>query len=87
MSTLSPANVNSGSTRETFFFNQLQVLHSVHAPKFGDFMVDQKYVFEIGGPSKNADQIAGIPNAYLALDGIKVGAGNRIPLWLFGYLY
>lgn len=87
MSTLSPANVNSGSTRETFFYNQLQVLHSVHAPKFGDFMVDEKYVFEVGGPSKNADQIKGVPNAYLAVDGVKVGAGNRIPLWLFGYLY
>jgi len=87
MSTLSPANVNSGSTRETFFYNQLQVLHSVHAPKFGDFIIDEKYVFEVGGPSKNADQIKGVPNAFLALDGIKVGAGNRIPLWLFGYLY
>ncbi len=87
MVALSSATVNSGTARETFFYNQLQVLHSVHAPKFGDFMVDEKYVFEVGGPSKTADQIRGVPNAYLAVDGIKIGMGNRIPLWLFGYLY
>ncbi len=78
---------NVGNLRETFFFNQLQVRHQVTAPKYGDFMVDSQYVFEVGGISKTSKQIQGVPNAYLAIDGIEGGAGNRIPLWLFGFLY
>ena len=78
---------NVGNLRETFFFNQLQVRHQVTAPKYGDFMVDSQYVFEVGGTSKTSKQIQGVPNAYLAIDGIEGGVGNRIPLWLFGFLY
>jgi len=43
--------------------------------------------FEIGGANKTQQQIQGVPNAYLALDVIKIGHSNRIPLWLFGFLY
>jgi uncharacterized protein len=78
---------NVGNLRETFFFNQLQVRHQVTAPKYGDFMVDSQYVFEVGGTSKTSKQIQGVPNAYLAIDGIEGGVGNRIPLWMFGFLY
>lgn len=78
---------NIGNLRETFFFNQFQVKHQVTAPKYGDFMVDSQYVFEVGGTSKTSKQIQGVPNAYLAIDGIEGGIGNRIPLWLFGFLY
>ncbi len=78
---------NVGNIRETFFLNQLQVKHQVTAPKYGDFMVDSTYVFEVGGTSKTSKQIQGVPNAYLAIDGIEGGVGNRIPLWLFGFLY
>lgn len=77
---------NVGNIRETFFFNQLSTIHSVTAPKYGDFMVDDSFVFEVGGASKSNEQIRGIPNAYLALD-IEGGNNNRIPLWLFGMLY
>jgi uncharacterized protein len=84
---LSPSEPNVGNLRETFFMNQVQVSHQVTLPKFGDFMVDDRLVFEIGGPNKTAQQIQGIPNAYLALDQIKIGSGNKIPLWLFGFLY
>ncbi len=78
---------NVGNIRETFFLNQLQVKHQVTAPKYGDFMVDSTYVFEVGGTSKTSKQIQGVPNAYLAIDGMEGGVGNRIPLWLFGFLY
>lgn len=84
---LSSSQPNVGNLRETFFMNQLQVSHQVTLPKFGDFMVDQKFVIEIGGPNKTAQQIQGVPNAFLALDQIKTGSGNKIPLWLFGFLY
>jgi uncharacterized protein len=82
----SPAQANIGNIRETFFLNQLSAVHSVTAPKDGDFMVDDSFVFEIGGASKTNDQIRGVLNAYLALD-IEGGNNNRIPLWLFGMLY
>jgi hypothetical protein len=78
---------NVGNIRETFFLNQLKVKHQVTAPKYGDFMVDSTYVFEVGGVSKTNKQIQGVPNAFLAIDGIEGGVGNRIPLWLFGFLY
>jgi predicted AAA+ superfamily ATPase len=84
---LSPQQANIGNIRETFFFNQVQVKHEVTLPKFGDFMVDGNYVFEVGGPTKTAQQIQGIPNSFIAADGIKTGGGTKIPLWLFGFLY
>jgi hypothetical protein len=82
----SEQQANLGNIRETFFFNQLSASHTLTFPKFGDFMVDNNIVFEIGGPSKTMTQVKGVPNAYLALD-IKGGSQKRIPLWLFGFLY
>lgn len=82
----SPTMANIGNIRETFFFNQVSAVHQVTSSKFGDFMVDDTFVFEVGGPSKTKDQIRGVPNAYLALD-IEGGNDTRIPLWLFGMLY
>ncbi|MBU3659026.1 MAG: ATP-binding protein [Flavobacteriales bacterium] len=76
---------NIGSIRETFFFNQLANKHRVNASKWGDFMVDEKYTFEVGGSNKNYKQIKGVPNSYLAID-IENGVGNKVPLWLFGML-
>lgn len=55
--------------------------------RFGDFMVDDVYTFEIGGPSKTTEQIKGVPNAWIVSDGIKEGTVKKIPLWLFGFLY
>ena len=80
-------NPNKGNLRETFFYNQLQVVGKVNSSDKGDFMVDERYVFEVGGSSKNFSQIAGVPDSYLAVDEIEVGWGNRIPLWVFGWLY
>ncbi|MFN5458627.1 MAG: AAA family ATPase, partial [Bacteroidota bacterium] len=82
---LSESKANIGSVRETFFFNQLGQNHRVTASKWGDFMVDEKYTFEVGGSNKNYKQIKGVPNSYLAVD-IENGTGNKIPLWLFGML-
>jgi len=77
---------NIGNIRETFFFNQVSAVHELCSARYGDFMVDDTYAFEIGGSAKTNEQIRGIPNAYLALD-IENGNANRIPLWLFGMLY
>ncbi|MCC5930712.1 MAG: AAA family ATPase [Cyclobacteriaceae bacterium] len=56
-------------------------------PKFGDFMVNETFTFEIGGPQKSKEQVHGIPNAFIVSDGITYSRGNKIPLWLFGFLY
>ena len=76
-----------GNLRETFFFNQLQVVKEVTSAQKADFTVDNKYVFEVGGKNKGHEQITGLKNAYLALDNLEYGFGNKIPLWLFGMLY
>lgn len=61
--TLAETTPNIGNLRETFFFNQLRVNYSVNAPKYGDFFVDNQYVFEIGGATKTNKQIYGVPQA------------------------
>ncbi|MCX6327852.1 MAG: AAA family ATPase [Bacteroidia bacterium] len=78
---------NQGTLRETFFLNQLQVLHKISRSEKSDFLVDDKHTFEIGGKNKNRKQIAGIENAFVAADNIEFSQGNKIPLWLFGFLY
>ncbi len=77
---------NSGNIRETFFMNQLSPFYSVKLPKQGDFLVADKYLFEIGGKKKRFDQIKDLPDSFLALDDIEIGFGNKIPLWLFGFI-
>jgi uncharacterized protein len=71
--------------RETFFANQLQYKHKVEYSDKSDFFVDRKFTFEVGGKGKS--QIENIPDAYIVVDDIEFGVGNKIPLWLFGFLY
>lgn len=87
MCSLSLSNISEGNKRETFFANQLNSIANVTIPKKGDFLVDGKFLFEVGGNSKTFDQIANIPDSYLAIADIETGSGNRIPLWMFGLLY
>lgn len=86
MYALSP-QIDTGTLRETFFMNQLSQGHEVRYPKAGDFLVDRKYLFEVGGKGKTFDQIKDIPNSFLAVDNTETGHGNRIPLWMFGLMY
>jgi len=79
--------VNIGNVRETFFYNQLKNKYTVNASKQSDFIVDNKYTFEIGGKNKTQKQIEGIRDSYIVKDNIEIGSDNIIPLWLFGFLY
>ena len=81
------ANAEIGTLHEIFFLSQLSVSHKVNYPKQGDFMIDNKYSFEIGGKNKDRKQIQNLKNAYLVLDDIEYGHKNSVPLWLFGFLY
>ena len=79
--------VDKGNERETFFYSQIRVANEVKFPKQGDFLINDKYLFEVGGKKKNFDQIADVANSFLAIDDTEVGYGNRIPLWMFGMVY
>lgn len=76
-----------GTIRETFFNNQVGAKHELNSVKKGDFLVDGKYTIEVGGADKSFEQIKDIPDSYLAIDDVEFGRGNKIPLWLFGFLY
>ena len=78
---------DKGTIRETFFMNALSAMHTLKAPRHGDFAVDDAYLFEVGGKNKSFTQIKDMANSYLAVDDIEKGFGKKIPLWLFGFLY
>ena len=86
MHTLCP-KVEIGNERETFFNSQMSVAHEVKFPQKGDFLVNDRYLFEVGGKNKTFDQIKDIPDSFLAVDETEVGFSNRIPLWMFGMTY
>ncbi len=78
---------NTGNVRETFFANQLSNAHELSFSGNGDFLIDNTHTVEVGGHRKSFDQIKNMADSYLVVDDIEIGNGNRIPLWLFGFLY
>ena len=80
-------STDMGTLRECFALNQLRAAGRVTYPKQGDFLVDGSILFEVGGKGKTYGQIKDLPNSFLAVDNLEVGAGNRIPLWCLGFLY
>ncbi len=84
---LSNGEPDKGSLRESFFISQLSVLHNLSLIEKGDFIVDNKYVFEIGGKNKTQKQIENLQNAFIVKDNIEIGVLNIIPLWMIGMLY
>ena len=85
---LAEGNVEIGTARETFCINQLRVHHNVeYSKKQGDFRVDGKYTFEIGGQSKGFGQMAGVSDSYVLADDIETPFGRKLPLWIIGFLY
>ena len=85
MHALSPS-ADTGTLRETFVANML-ASHKLSMPEMGDILVDDHYLFEVGGRKKGYRQIADVPDSFVVADGIDVGIGNKIPLYLFGMLY
>ena len=87
---------NIGNLRETFFVNQLDNYYKnkqslndegIFASKQGDFYCEEKYTFEVGGKNKGFNQIKDVSNSFVASDDLEVGIGNKIALWVFGFLY
>lgn len=80
-------STENGTIRETFFANQVSLKYKLNVAKEGDFLVNKKQTFEIGGKNKTFKQVKDIKNSFVVADEIEVGFGNKIPLWLFGFLY
>ncbi len=76
-----------GTIREEFFINQLEVSNRINYSKVGDFLINEKYIIEVGGKNKSYNQIRDINNSFIISDDIEIGFKNKIPLWLFGFLY
>jgi predicted AAA+ superfamily ATPase len=79
-------NQEIGTVKEVFFLSMFDE-EKIEAIKYGDFLVDKKYTFEIGGAKKSYKQIKNLENSFIVSDDIEIGNGNKIPLWLFGFLY
>jgi predicted AAA+ superfamily ATPase len=76
---------NTGSLRESFFVSMMQSHHVRYLKKRGDYVVDDRWVFEIGGKGKDFRQVE--QTGYLALADMELGEDRKIPFWLFGFLY
>lgn len=76
-----------GTVRETYFASQTSYEHNINYPKSGDFILDEKYTFEVGGKDKSFKQLKNTKEGYIVADDIEIGIDNKIPLWLFGFLY
>jgi predicted AAA+ superfamily ATPase len=79
---IAPNNTDSLNLRQTFFYNQVDYICDVKSSTEADFFVDDKYHFVVGGRKLEPGS-----NLYAASDVIEIGEGNKIPLWLFGFLY
>ena len=80
-------NPKIGTLRETFFASQISYDHTINYPKSGDFIVDDRYVFEIGGKDKSFSQLKNVKNGFVGADDIEIGVDHKIPLWMFGFIY
>lgn len=79
---------NIGTLRECFVVNQLAHKHTVeYGKEQGDFKVDGKITFEVGGKDKSFEQIANLPDSYILADAMEHPIGKKLPLWLVGMLY
>jgi len=77
-----------GTLREDFFVAHACHAHSVEyfkSKRMPDYVLDGRYIFEIGGSKKTKRQIKAIKEAYLVAD--TTYSETKIPLHLFGYLY
>ena len=81
------STADAGTARESFFSAMMSYNHTIQYAKQGDLQVEGRHIFEVGGKGKGFAQIADLPDSYIVADGIEIGFGNKIPLWLFGFVY
>jgi hypothetical protein len=79
---IAPNNIDNLNLRHTFFYNQVGYTHLLNSSPKGDFLVDNKHHFLVGGHKTEPKR-----GVLAAADMIETGSKNKIPLWLFGFLY
>ncbi len=79
---IAPNNTSNINLRQTFFYNQVGYKHKIKTSLKANFLVDMNYHFIVGGRKIEPEE-----GIYAASDVIETGNGNKIPLWLFGFLY
>ncbi len=77
----------TGTIRESFFYNQVNNKYDVKSSPVSDFLVEEKYTFEVGGKNKSKKQLKNTKNSFVAADNLEYGNDTTVPLWLFGFLY
>ena len=83
----SGGQANLGMLRELFIVSHLQNIDSIpHYSEIGDLGVND-FCLEIGGKSKTSKQVKKAKKSLVLADDILVSSGNKIPLYLFGFLY
>lgn len=79
-----PCRLDRKDILETFFQNTAWKDHKVDkGDKDISFLVDEELRFKIS-PNEGRKHM---PDIFYARDGIEIGRGNEIPVWLFGFLY
>lgn len=78
---------DTGTLGESFFLSQVHPLHKVEYTEKGDFRLNRQVTIEVGAAKKTRRQVAGLENAWVAADGVEIGHGDKIPLWMLGLLY
>ncbi len=79
---IAPTNTEKMNLRHTFFYNQVGYKIPVKSSEKADFLVDEQYHFHVGGHKTIPEK-----GLFAACDMIETGQNNKIPLWLFGFLY
>lgn len=80
------SNPDEGTIRETMFLTWMREKFRVTASDISDFEVDGR-TFEVGGKSKGKKQILAADEGYIVADNMEYAVGNKIPIWMFGFLY
>ena len=75
--------VDIGTVRETFFASCFE---SIYYSDIGDFNADG-IIYEVGGKNKKFKQIKDVKDSFVVVDTDYSMEQNKIPLWLFGFLY
>jgi len=73
--------------RETFFVNQLSVTEKIAAAKDGYFVINGKWRFQLSRDPGEPNIFEERKNAFSVVDKLISDHPNKIPLWLFGFLY
>ncbi|KAA6309784.1 hypothetical protein EZS27_038792 [termite gut metagenome] len=85
MYTIYPVKIEEQDVIDTFFLNTMYKDHKLHkGDKHISFWVDKTIPFKV---CCEGNKIKNNPNIKYVVHKTEIGKENRIPLWIFGFLY